>query len=111
MLAALSDGVQGDKLLECARNLAAATGKLLGSVQPMLGGDGDPSVRAEVLRQGQEISKQAFNLLSKIGEAEVSQFVQQQLVDAAKEVAKATIALVSQGSKPIAQEALNDPQF
>lgn len=87
MLAALSEGNQGDKLVDAAKSFAAITGKLLSGIQPMLMGNQDPKLRQEVLRDGEEISKQAQQFLQRIGEAEISQAAQEELVNAAKAVA------------------------
>ena len=113
MLAALVDPSQGDKILEAARALASCTGKVLTSVQPMLLSDGemDPRVRSEVLTSGSEVSKLAYQLLFRMGETEISQQAQQELIDAAKAVAHATIQLVTTGAKPISTHVANIPKF
>ena len=77
----------------------------------MMAGDENPALRQEALKAGQEISKQAQQLLFKLGEAEVTQGAQTEIVDAAKAVAQATIQLVTQGAKPMASESTADPQF
>jgi talin len=93
MIAALMlDPTDGEKLLEAARNLAAATSKLLQSVQPAILGQGN---RQDLLSAAQAIGSASSQLMSRMGNPDVSAATQQELLELAKAVANATTALVA----------------
>eukprot|EP01137_Pigoraptor_chileana_P018402 Opistho-2@77812 len=104
MAALVGDPALGDKVLEAARGLAGATGKLLTAVQT-----GTAESRMDLLNAAQAIGVSSSQLLAYMGEPDVDAAAQEELINMAKAVAAATTAMVT-NAKNVAAKC-DDPNL
>lgn len=86
----LDDEDAKNRILECAKDLANATGRFLGSVQPVILGQGN---KEEMYQCADEIGKTAYQLLKELGIIEVDDNKIRDLLEAARNISNATTDL------------------
>ncbi len=107
MTAALLDDTESVTFLSVCRALTNATTSLLVALQPVVLGQSVqmPEVRTQMLRHAQEVAKEGYMVIQRLGEAEVSPQQQQSLIQQARNVSQAISALINQGVRQLAAES------
>ncbi|KAI8851508.1 hypothetical protein BC829DRAFT_488095 [Chytridium lagenaria] len=107
MLSALTeDGSDKESLLEAARNLAKATANYLEAMQPVIMGQAS---KDQMYSAARDVSLMASDLLTLIGRLDVSEDVQNELIDAARFVARSVAELVG-CAKKVADTMKDQPE-
>ncbi|ORX59304.1 hypothetical protein BCR36DRAFT_408797 [Piromyces finnis] len=86
----VDDEDKKNKILDCAKELADATARFLGSVQPVILGQGN---KEEMYQCADEIGKTAYSLLKELGIIEIDDDKIRDLLEAAREISNATTDL------------------
>jgi len=86
----IDDEERKNLILDGAKELANATSRFLGSVQPVILGQGN---KEEMYQCAEEIGKTAYQLLKELGIIEIDDDKIKQLLDAARDISNATTDL------------------
>jgi len=92
----VEDEEKKNRILECAKDLANSTSRFLGSVQPVILGQG---TKDEMFQCADEIGKTAYALLKELGIIEIDDEKIRNLLEAARDISSATtdLALAANG--------------
>jgi len=86
----IDDEDKKNRILDCAKDLANATGRFLESVQPVILGQGN---KEEMYQCAEEIGKMAYELLKELGILEIDDDKIKDLLEAARAISNATTDL------------------